>query len=320
MSSDNTAEFTHPGPILRAARDELRLSIEHVAERLHLRPSVVALIESETYDDFSSDVFLKGYFRSYCRLVGLHEERMVELLERQLAAMQEETLLKQKADREAQAAEKRMHMFKLTLVVSGILLVCAAVIWLVVGSSGLGFDSAETGRKTVANIELAENESTPLEATNPSLNVDDQVAAEQVQGDDSVDLALASSDDDDGGAADSDDREAIDLQEKPPAAELVGDEAAANPGVPATQIEVTGAEVALSIVFTGECWFEAYDSQGQRISASLKQDGGRFDYEGPKPLRLVLGNGNVASVQVDGQAFDIGSFIRRSGRAELVIE
>ena len=82
-----TSDSTFPGRILRAAREELNYSIEQVAQELHLRPSVVLAMEEEKYEEFSSDVFLKGYFRSYCRLVNLHEERMVDLLESQLQGL-----------------------------------------------------------------------------------------------------------------------------------------------------------------------------------------------------------------------------------------
>ncbi|WP_197475760.1 RodZ family helix-turn-helix domain-containing protein, partial [Oleiphilus sp. HI0043] len=84
MSKETADISSSPGLILRTAREELKFSIDHVAHDLHLRASVVQSMENEDYDDFSSDVFLKGYFRSYCRLVNLHEERMVELLEVQL--------------------------------------------------------------------------------------------------------------------------------------------------------------------------------------------------------------------------------------------
>lgn len=319
MSSENSAEFTHPGPILRAARDELRLSIEHVAERLHLRPSVVALIESETYDDFSSDVFLKGYFRSYCRLVGLHEERMVELLERQLADIQEEELKQKKSEAEALRAEKRMHMFKLGLVVSGILIVCAGLIWFLVGSSGLGLDASDARQERIDAVQLPENED-PANITAPLKPADNNIAPQRAEDGNKGAEGLTSNAEDGVNLTDGDDFEAINLQEKASAADLVGD---ANPeklGENEAEADLPVDKVQLSIAFTDECWFEAYDAQGKRITAALKQDGSRFEYEGPKPIRVVLGNGNAASVEVDGLAMDISSNIRRSGRAELVIE
>lgn len=317
MSSENTAEFTHPGPILRAARDELRLSIEHVAERLHLRPSVVALIESETYDDFSSDVFLKGYFRSYCRLVGLHEERMVELLERQLEAIQKEDSKRKKAEAEAQASEKRMHLFKLGLVVTSILLVCAASIWLLVGSSGLGLETSKARHDQANDVMLSQSDDDGMAEADSSVAGQDGSAGALGE-DPATRVGEPANLEDETLLTSSDDM--IDMDEKASAAELVGEGDVENLESNATALELSEAKVQLSIVFTGECWFEVYDAGGQRISAGLKQDGTRFDYQGIKPVRVVLGNGNAASIEVDGQVLDISSKIRRSGRAEVVID
>ena len=319
MSSESTAEFTHPGPILKAARDELRMSIELVAERLHLRPSVVAMIESENYHDFSSDVFLKGYFRSYCRLVGLHEERMVELLERQLAAIQDEERQRQKAEADARASEKRIHMFKLGLVVSFIVVVCASIIWFLVGPSGSNQSASVSSEKDDRTEQVEpHNASTMLEAdsSSPTMSLDSE--PDQIEDDFSADVEPVEGAQELGSDVSL---TSIDLQEKASAAELVGSqdiEAVPSESSQATQSELESVE--MTIRFSGECWFEAYDAQGERITSALKQEGSVFEYKGPKPVRLVLGDGNVATLTVDGQDFDIGSKIRRSGRAEVVID
>ncbi len=67
--TESMSESLQAGLILATARNERQLSIEQVANELHLRPTVVRSMEEEKYSDFNSDVFLKGYFRSYCRLL-----------------------------------------------------------------------------------------------------------------------------------------------------------------------------------------------------------------------------------------------------------
>ena len=318
MSSETTAEFTHPGPILKAARDELRMSIELVAERLHLRPSVVAMIESENYHDFSSDVFLKGYFRSYCRLVGLHEERMVELLDRQLAAIQDEERQRQKAEDDARASEKRVHMFKLGLVVSFIVLVCASIIWFLVGPPASNQTSSISNEQAQKSELLARPESSGVSQQGDATLMNDDPDTDQYE--EEFPEGVEASDETAESAQDSS-LASIDLQKKSSAADLVGTpEVEAGDNQESQPAESELEPVDLSISFSGECWFEAYDARGDRITAALKQEGTKFDYKGSKPVRLVLGDGNVAKLTVDGQDFDISSRIRSSGRAELVIE
>ncbi|WP_197475684.1 RodZ family helix-turn-helix domain-containing protein, partial [Oleiphilus sp. HI0043] len=126
MSKETADISSSPGLILRTAREELKFSIDHVAHDLHLRASVVQSMENEDYDDFSSDVFLKGYFRSYCRLVNLHEERMVELLEVQLRTRKNEI---ENVALSAKKAEKAKFRKKLISVMFALALVAGLSVY-----------------------------------------------------------------------------------------------------------------------------------------------------------------------------------------------
>lgn len=323
MSADEKKEFKHPGPILKAARDELRLSVNEVAEKLHLRPSVVSLIESETYDDFASDVFLKGYFRSYCRLVGLHEARMVELLENQLVEIQQAKEIAEKEELDAASRAKRMRFLKHVGIASAIVIVCAFTIWLLMGAQGFGSsDSADASEAEAIS-------SAVRQTTNEIL-----AGAEMSPAQDTVerdDVSLESSDE----QAVSDEEPIIVAEEKPLAADLISGERndSESPGLDSESTIMTAPETnvlnepssggvfkQVDVVFSEECWFEAYAATGQRITAALKRAGSRFSHNGQTPLRLVFGKGSAASLSVNGEAYDFSDRIRRSGRAEITIE
>ncbi|KZX71623.1 hypothetical protein A3715_06225 [Oleiphilus sp. HI0009] len=304
---EEVQEITHPGPILRAARDELRLSIDEVASQLHLRPSVVAMIESENYHDFSSDVFLKGYFRSYCRLVGLHEERMVELLERQLTVIVEEKrqLDKQQADEKLKA--KRIHLMKLTGVAGSIVVVCALLVWTLIGSE----NEHELEQRSDSSLEspgaVVEPPAAPEEVAeeNDSVElvlVDEKQSAAETLGETSAvtDVAIQSSN--------------LDAEDQSSESQPV-DEVSALSNQDQPQVRGT-----ISITFTGDCWFEIYDDQDNRISADLMRDGRKFDYEFSTALRVVLGDASVAQVFVNDVQYDISSYVSTTGRAEFTVE
>lgn len=305
MSADEQ-QITHPGPILRAARDELRLSVEEVADRLHLRPSVVALIESETYDDFSSDVFLRGYFRSYCRLVGLHEQRMVELLDRQLAVIREEQRVSAKKQADAEVRAKRLHIAKLSAVVIVILLVCVGIIWNVSNPSTFPDGSGNTSSDKV------------------SVNVSDDAVSDGLGVENVPDEQL----------------EIVVLDaEKSSAAELLGlqnssGEDLALDSMASDSVQVTsnaddlasvstieeGPAVTIKLQFSDECWFEAFGANGEAIRTGLMKANDVYQYQGATPIRLVLGNGEAAVLEVDGAPYDFSSRIRKSKRAEIILE
>lgn len=323
MSADEKKEFKHPGPILKAARDELRLSVNEVAEKLHLRSSVVSLIESETYDDFASDVFLKGYFRSYCRLVGLHEARMVELLENQLVEIQQAKEMAEKEELDAASRAKRMRFLKHVGIASAIVIVCAFTIWLLMGAQGFGSSEA-------ADASEAEAISSAVRQTTNEILADAEISSAQDTAE-LGDVRIESPDE----QAVSDEGPIIVAEEKPLAADLISGERndSESSGLDSESAVMTDPETnvlnepssggsfkQVDVVFSEECWFEAYAANGQRITAALKRAGSSFSHNGQTPLRLVFGKGSAASLSVNGEAYDFSDRIRRSGRAEITIE
>ena len=62
---------------LRAAREERGLSVDEVAHDLHLDRNIILALESADYEGLGAPVFVRGYLRSYARLLELPEEDIV---------------------------------------------------------------------------------------------------------------------------------------------------------------------------------------------------------------------------------------------------
>lgn len=70
------------GQMLRDARESKGMSVEDVADQLHVRPATIKLIELDDYDLEGSDAaFIRGYIRSYARLVELSEDDAGDLFD-----------------------------------------------------------------------------------------------------------------------------------------------------------------------------------------------------------------------------------------------
>ena len=67
-----------PGDRLQAARTEQGLSIEDVANRMHLSVNILESIEENNFDEITAPIFVKGYLRAYARIVSLSEEEMIQ--------------------------------------------------------------------------------------------------------------------------------------------------------------------------------------------------------------------------------------------------
>lgn len=64
------------GARLKAAREALNLSQKDAALRLHLNPSVLEILESENFQKAPPATFLRGYLRSYARMLNFNDEEI----------------------------------------------------------------------------------------------------------------------------------------------------------------------------------------------------------------------------------------------------
>ncbi len=67
-----------PGERLQAARIKKGLSVEDVANRMHLSTAILESIEENDFDEITAPIFVKGYLRAYARIVSLNEDEMIQ--------------------------------------------------------------------------------------------------------------------------------------------------------------------------------------------------------------------------------------------------
>ena len=66
------------GEQLKAAREDIGVSIEEVAEDLKIRPSQIENIEAGNSDAFDDVFYLKYFIRDYAKYLGLNKEDLVD--------------------------------------------------------------------------------------------------------------------------------------------------------------------------------------------------------------------------------------------------
>ncbi len=79
-------------------------------------------------------------------------------------------------------------------------------------------------------------------------------------------------------------------------------EGAMSPPLTSTDPKTQTASVRrkLQVTFTGDCWAEIYDARGVRLFFGFGHAGPAQELSGVAPFRLVLGNAEAISVQVEG--------------------
>ena len=72
-----------PGKLLAARREELRWSLDEAALRLKLTPRQVSALEADDYAQLPGMASVRGFVRSYAKLVGLDPQLMLDSLANQ---------------------------------------------------------------------------------------------------------------------------------------------------------------------------------------------------------------------------------------------
>ena len=65
------------GDQLRAAREEQGKTLEDIGEELKIRADHVLALEEGNFDKFDAPVFVRGFVRSYCRILHLDSAPVV---------------------------------------------------------------------------------------------------------------------------------------------------------------------------------------------------------------------------------------------------
>jgi cytoskeleton protein RodZ len=79
------------------------------------------------------------------------------------------------------------------------------------------------------------------------------------------------------------------------------------------------ATVRLRLGFSGDCWTEVTDAEGERLFFGLGSAGRDVTVEGEPPLQVLLGNSVNASLEVNGSNYPIPRSARRGDTARLTI-
>ena len=75
-----------PGALLRREREKKGLSHTEISLQTRLRPHLLAAIENEEWDLLPAPTLVKGFIRSYARVLGLDEERILDLYREETGA------------------------------------------------------------------------------------------------------------------------------------------------------------------------------------------------------------------------------------------
>lgn len=327
MSEEQQEQVTEQpglGVMLRQAREKSGLTLEQIAEQLHLKASIIEGLEKEHFDESISVTFTKGYLKLYAKQVNLPEQDVLDAFDRINTKVKETTKLQSFSRRVSKQANDDKLMLVTYLVV--IVVIALVVLWwfqqgrettsaLLTDTSvvaAIQNDSETTDTEvpenlpvvTAAESRMAEAEAPEVEltATEPDIEsetatdveasepfIEDQVP-EQI-----VSTPSRSQEADDGGELDTNQTtEPENLISE--AEEALGQEA------------TDETAVQLVFEFADDCWMNLVDGTGEAIAYGTKAKGRIMPVSGVPPFEVILGAPESVQISYNGQPIDMTQF------------
>ena len=316
-------EALSTGVRLRNAREQLGLSQQAVAERLCLKVSTVRNIEEDKAPADLASTFLRGYIRSYAKLVRIPEEELLPMMEKQapiraakVAPMQTFSLGKRRKKRDG-------WLMSFTWL----------VLFVVIGLTGAWWWQNHKAQQeeitTMADQSSAElnnsgndgAQSVPLNTDSAGTSSDPQTAAADPQVVEPAPMQESAATPDQTqttaqNAVVSPSQANVDTA---PVATLSTGTTQPLPtdqaGIAATPADSN----ALVMNFSADCWLEVTDATGKKLFSGLQRKDGTLNLTGQAPYKLKIGAPAAVQIQYQGKPVDLSRFIRTNQVARLTV-
>lgn len=276
-----------PGQLLRNAREQLGWTREQVASRIHLRLTLIAAIEADTYDKHTSHTFIRGYLRAYAKLVGIPEETILAAYEK-LGLTPPDNIDMQSFSRRSRQQANDSRLKVVTWLVILVLIGLSVAWWWQSTARRSAGDDALAATEMSATVNTPEANVAPaVEVAEPVLPAASDAVSTQVV----VSGATAT---------------------LPVVATDASAAVSTNVSGAVSTAESTTTEPAkapqLKMSFTADCWLDVKDANGKTLFSGLKKANDELVLEGPEPLRFIIGAPMAVNLEYQGKSFDMSRY------------
>ncbi|ULS52119.1 cytoskeleton protein RodZ [Pectobacterium carotovorum] len=323
-ATQDTTEAKLPGERLREARERLGLTQQTIAERLCLKITTVRDIEDGTTPADLAPTFLRGYIRSYAKLVHLPEDELLPSVNKQaipktisVSPMQSFSLKKSRKKRDG-----------------WLMTITWLVVLVVLGLTGAWWWQNHQAQQAEINSMVDHASSMQAQTEGQSVPLMDNGTAQETATPGSapastpVDLSATGTETPSTpssvstpSAAPSSQSPSLanDAQPQTAGNVLLGAGAVAPAAGTVAEANPVSAAHALVMTFTADCWLEITDASGKKLFSGMQRNGGTLNLDGQSPYKLKIGAPAAVQIQFQGKPVDLSRFVRSSQVARLTL-
>ena len=301
---ERQAGLASVGATLAAAREEQQRSLESVAADLHLQPGVVRAIEYGDEAKLPASTFLRGYVRSYARLLGLDDTPLIAQLPR--LNQYQPVPLKRVGMRRSGVSLPRAKWLVWSLVLA---VLAVIVIYGVPAVDRLWSQRSSAPVSDQLQLPLTgseESESLAESAEAGLLPVPDEfpVRDEQIEETQVTEIAKPAVDEAPVERPDSAEAKAVEQQMLD--VEVQTDKEQSSKSRPSAKV---AGPAVVKMRFLEDSWVEM-EANGRKLVVGTQPAGSERTVRAEPPIQILLGNAPGVEISYRGEAVDLASYQR----------
>jgi cytoskeleton protein RodZ len=335
-----------PGKQLKKAREDLGLTQQQVADRLHLRLNSVKAVEDDALEPGVSLIFSKGYVRLYAKLVYLEVQPLLDAYEKINSRNNQPAKLQSFSKRVSREADD--HKWNMVTVVVVLLVLGSVIGWWVQQSDSLTTSQrfvSQTLDKLFSESEQSEDGASTRSSETDSigkkesvlglnseqqdiarLNTGPEIPEEDIDNNASNITNVSENEDSEQGLdanaevldptgqaeqTDQTNNEAKQLQTAVPNIVNISP-AATTKVVNGVRMNADGS-INMAFAFKTDCWVSVKDVNNEIIAIGIKKQGRVMEVSGLAPIEITLCTPENVDIDFGGKAIDMSVY--PSGRA-----
>ncbi|CAJ0992228.1 cytoskeleton protein RodZ [Pantoea sp. Nvir] len=307
ITQDNSV-VNSPGERLRLAREKMGLTQQNVAERLCLKISTIRDIEENKSPADLAATFLRGYIRSYARLVHISEEELLPMMAKQPArTVKIEPMQNLSFGKCNKKREGWLMIFTWLLLLMVVSLTC--VWWWQNHKASQAdlvsmVDQSSSSRKNSQSI--------PLTLDGSGNSTRDNIAKSLKQNK-IKDVVVPTATSATNIIAPSINQALVDNAANTP---LTGHQLLTNAH---TIIDTDIDYNHVVMGFKADCWVEVIDATSKKLFSGMQRNGDRLNLSGIAPYRLIIGVPSAVQIQYQKKMVNLSRFVQKKQVARLTL-
>ena len=276
--------ITLPGEHLAGLRKEHKMSVKQVADSLHLEVRIIETLEDDNYDSGIPSIFMKGYIRSYAKLMNISPEPLIAAFDAANKPEEENKKAKSKASTpksqykpKKQAKSNDLWPKLVTLAILLTLIIFIAL-W---------------------QFTPPPEEIVPDENTSKFSNFSPPTPPMNENSGDSAD------------------------QNKTPTTSPEGTDAAVgqppSQPTPPVAVPVEPKDHTINVNFKATVWMRITDSTGKKLFQGTGRDGKSLTFNTSPPYKIRVGNYNDVDIEYQGNTKDVKDYPKYKNNKKIFL-